>query len=118
MKLNKDQMKTALKANKAAGSTWQSDIIEYLTADNCKNNGASVVEIFNGTHGPDWKSKKGLPMTDGHKAVNMSSQINYLKRDDYAIKLGKKDGRTSLSMIATPEGEVYAGAEKLAEVFV
>ena len=115
MKLSKENMKAAKK--QTSKTNWRDDIITYLTEDKCKHNGESVVAIFNATRGADCKSKKGLPMTDSHKAVNMSSQLYYIEQDDYLIERGTDGNHTTLSMVASPDGEVFAGAEALAKKY-
>ncbi len=117
MKLDETQMAIA-KMKTSSKTTWREDIVSYLTKENCKNNGQSVVKIFNETRGADTRSKKGLVMTDQHKAVNMSSQLWALEQDDYLIERGDDGSHTTLSMIASPDGEVFKGAEELAEKYI
>lgn len=95
-----DDQKDSLK--RKTNTNWRDQILKYLTADNCKNNGMEDIELYNATR-PD-----RLNISDTKKRHNVASQITYLRDDN--IKLRHDNGK--LTIIADHMDRIYPGAEK------
>ncbi len=95
-----DDQKESLQ--RKTSTNWRDQIVEYLTKDNCKNNGMDTLKIYDATR-PDRQN-----ISDSKKKHNMASQITYL-RDD-GIYLRHDDSK--LVIIADHKDRIYPGASK------